>query len=408
MEETKDNISKEQIEKGIEFLKQEYSYFNEKNLHLDEDEEDTVYIEYPGDDDAQGISFEDFDFLIYELENFKIISDGRFHTTWSSYQIVKFENEDIQYYLLSQTDFSKDFELGEIRINENAEILRFASMKLGAFHDEYGTFHQHYPVIQIEYMDKRNRLSIEDENQLILSYLFEISDSTGYNISLDKFRIPNKELQAKIEEIIKKDDATEEGKAAIKLKPLINYNEGMDLFVSALQVNDESLKFLNFYKIIEYFAPIIIRLEGNSLLVSKLDNPKALNPDREFIDSIFDLVNSVKENQKDSELGKAVLKHVDIIDLLSLLPEKILKHSKAIAQVKDINYETPKEKLSIIISVLSTALYSTRNWVVHAKSNYQLTGNEFQKEELEQLNLFMRQLTARLIRWYDKLPKHHK
>lgn len=281
-------------------------------------------------------------------------------------------------------------------------------MKLGAYHEEYGTFHHHYPVIQIEYHDKRNRLSVEDENKLILSYLFEISDSTGYNISLGKFRIPNKELEAKIEEIIEKDDDTEEGKAVIKLKPLIHFNEGMELFISALQVNDESLKFLNFYKIIEYFGPIIIRLEGNSLLVTKLDNPKALSPDRQYIDSIFDLVNSVKENQKDSELGRSVLKHVDILDSINLLPERIINHSKAIAKVQELNYETPKEKLSIIISVISTALYSTRNWVVHAKSNYELTGNEFRKDEMEQLNIFMKQITARLIRWYDKLPNHQK
>lgn len=406
MEKPEEQISKEQIEKGVEFLRKEYKYFNEENLKLDED--DTVFIEYPGDDDAFGLSFEDFDFLIYELSKFKIITEGRFHTTWSSYQIVRFENEDIQYFLLSQTDFSKEFELGELSIEDEVDILRFASMKLGAHDEEYGTFHQHYPVVQINYSDKRNRLSIEDENKLVLSFLFEISDSAGYNISLDKFRIPNKYLEAKIEEIIEKDDDSEEGKKVIKLKPLITFNEGMELFVSALQVNDESLKFLNFYKIIEYFGPIIIRLKGNSLLVSKLDNPKALNPDREYIDSIFDLVNSVKENQKDSELGKAVLKHIDIVDSISLLPERIIKHSKAIAKVQEVNYETPKDKLAIIITVISTTLYSTRNWVVHAKSNYQLTGKEVQKDELEQLNIFMKQITAKLIRWYNKLPNHQK
>ena len=99
MKEPEDKISKEEIEKGIEFLKKEFKYFNDKNLHFDEDEEETVYIEYPGDDEAYGLKFNDFDFLTYELSKFKIINEGRFHTTWSSYQIVRFENEDIQYYL---------------------------------------------------------------------------------------------------------------------------------------------------------------------------------------------------------------------------------------------------------------------------------------------------------------------
>lgn len=408
MEKTKDKIPKEQIERGIEFLKKEFSYFNENNLHIEDEEDEIVFIEYPGEDEAYGVSFVDFVFLIYELSKFEIITEGRFHTTCRSYQIVRFENENIQFFLLSQTKLVKEFELGKIIIEDNVDILRFASMRVGAYHEKYGTFHQHYPVVQIEYHDKQNRLSVDDEDKLILSYLFEISDSTGYNISIGKFMILNKELETKIEKIIEKEDDFEEGNPIIKLKPLIDYNEGMDLFISAIQVNDESLKFLNFYKIIEYFAPIIIRLEGNSLLVSKLDNPKVLSPDREFINSIFDLVNSVKENQKDSELGKVVLMHVDIVDIINLLPERIIKHSKGIAKIQEINYETPKEKLSVIISVISNALYSTRNWVVHAKSNYQLTGNEVEKDELEQLNIFMKQLTAKLIRWYEKLPKHQK
>jgi hypothetical protein len=405
MEEPEITISSEDINKGIEFLVKEYKYFNEENLFIEDDGEDEiVWIKYPGEfEEFREFSFDEFDFLVAKLNGLKIISEGRFYTTWCSYQIIRFENEDIQYYLDSQTDFLKEFELGTIKIIYETDILPFISIKLDAYHEEYGTLIDNHPSIQIEYNDKRNRLSVKNETQLILSYLFEISDSTGYDISLGKFKIPNKEL---FEEIVKFGDRNEA--VIFKLKPLIDFNEGMELFISALQVNDEALKFLNFYKIIEYFAPIIIRLEGNSLLVSKLDNPKSLNPDRQYIDSIFDLVNSVKENQKDSELAKVVLKHIDIIDSIELLPARIIRHSIASAKVKDINYQTPKEKLTIIISVIATALYSTRNWVVHAKSNYQLTGKEFKQEEMEQLNIFMKQITAKLIRWYDKLPKHHK
>jgi len=399
-------ISIEEIEAGIDFIKNKYPCFTAEDFHIDLEEDGLVYIVYPGQEDGYEFDFENFLFLVDELREFKIITEGRFHTTWSSYQIVRFENEDIHYYLLSHTEFFKELEVGEIQIFDNANILPFVAMELNMFDEEFGAHHHHYPVIHIEYNDSKNRLSIEEENNLILSYLFEISDSTGYSVSLGQLRVPNKDLQGKIEKHLI--FPSEEGKARLRLKPLINYNGGMELFVSALQVNDESLKFLNFYKIIENFAPIIIRLEGNALLTSKLDSPKALNPDKEYIDSIFNLVNSVKENQRDSELGKAVLKHIDILDSTSLLPERIIKHAKGIAKVDVLNYDTPKDKLAIIISVISTILYSTRNWVVHAKPNYQLTGEEVRIKELEQLNVFMKHITAKLIRWYDKLPKHQK
>jgi hypothetical protein len=400
-------IPQEHIDKGIAFIQAEYKYFTEKKLYIEEVEGvKEVVIEYPGDD-AVGLSYEAFDSLAYELQNFKLINNGRFHTTWCTYQIINFETEDIQYYLLSQSNFSTEFELGIIRILSESDILRFASMKLGVFHEDYGTFHQHYPVIEIQYEDKRNKLSLDQENELILSYLFEIGDTTGYNISISKFIIPKKEIRELIEQTNGLASPAEDN-SNFKLKPLINYNEGMELYVSALQINDESLRFLNFYKIMEYFAPIIIRMEGNSLLVSKLDNPKALSPDRKFVDSIFDLVNSVNENQRDSELAKSVLRKIDFIDCFSLLPERVAKHALGQAKLKNLNYNTLEDKVSIIINVVATALYSTRNKVVHAKSNYVSTGTEFNNDELEQLNIFMRQATAKLIRWYNKLPKHQR
>lgn len=411
--ETAPLVSKEEVLKGIEFLKKEYEYFNDENVRLElEDEDDpqspeNVLVHYPGDDDSDYInySFDEFGYLIAELENLKIINKGRFKTTYKSYQVAWTQSEEIQYQILNEHDFEHTFSLGTLTVEVGLDILRFVLMKYKSFHKEFGTFHHSYPLIVINYEDKREQLLLKEEDNLISSYLFEISDSTGFDISLGKLKIFDEDL----EETIWNWEPESEGKTPFKLKPLIPANEGTHLFVAALQVNDPTLKFLNFYKIIEYFAPTIVATDGYNLMASKLDNPKALDPDKEFIESIFKLVSTVNEQRKDAELPKHVLRSIDIVDSIGLLPSWVTKRVKGIVKHQgEIDYDMPKEHFAASINIIASILYSTRNWVVHAKSNYELSGNECPSDDLDQLNIFMREVTAKLIRWYNKLPKHQK
>lgn len=53
-------------------------------------------------------------------------------------------------------------------------------------------------------------------------------------------------------------------------------------------------------------------------------------------------------------------------------------------------------------------IYATRNKVVHAKSNYEMTGNECNNADLETLNGFMKEACSQSIRWYNRQPQHLK
>ena len=71
---------------------------------------------------------------------------------------------------------------------------------------------------------------------------------------------------------------------------LEEYNEGMRLFTSAVQIKEAELKFLNFYKVLEHFSPIAVNIEANELMRKKLDSPKSKFEDGDFIRSIFQLI----------------------------------------------------------------------------------------------------------------------
>ena len=183
----------------------------------------------------------------------------------------------------------------------------------------------------------------------------------------------------------------------------------MKLYVSALQTNDKELRLLNFYKILEYYAPIVINLDSYQLLAKKLDSPKVLKPNRIYLKSIFDLVNSTNQRLRDSELIKSVFNTCfDLVDTFDFLPKSIQRKVLGIIKEKNINYTTKKEKLSQASNIISNTLYSTRNKVVHAKSNFEPTGDECNDKDIEQLNVFLKEITARIIRWSTKLPDIQK
>ena len=67
-----------------------------------------------------------------------------------------------------------------------------------------------------------------------------------------------------------------------------------------------------------------------------------------------------------------------------------------------------KPERDAISREVGTILYSTRNSIVHAKSNYTPTGNECAEEDLYELNAFMDRLCQCLILWNNRQPSEYK
>jgi hypothetical protein len=99
---------------------------------------------------------------------------------------------------------------------------------------------------------------------------------------------------------------------------------------------------------------------------------------------------------------------LDLIDLFEYLPESIQKKIKGQLKETKISYDLNEEKMTNAANMLGGIIYSTRNSIVHAKSNYATDNNECAMEDLNTLNNFLKHACYSTIKWYNRLPNHLK
>ena len=370
---------------------------------LDEEEKiETIDFEFPGEHDYTSIETEEFLELSDEIKSIKIVNESHIKTKLRSYYIVGSTDSGEDHIILEFHDIQMS-SLEGITINLVSEslIVGLAATHLEEYDSDYwGTISQ-YLAIEIVYDSEEKVLKDEDEKKLINSYIFEVADSTGIALSFSEIRNPindHEDLREEAEE-----NPTQE------LRELEPYNEGMKLFVSAVQIEDPELKFLNFYKVLEHFSPIAVNIEANELMRKKLDAPKSSFEDGDYIRSIFELANSMRDRFNDEDLIKASFNTCfDLVGLFNKLPETIKKKIKKQIGASELTYSTDKQKITTASNIAGKIIYKTRNKVVHAKSNFTLTGDEVSPSEFTELNDFMKKASSQAVRWYSRQPNHLK
>jgi hypothetical protein len=362
---------------------------------------ETIDFCFPGDDSGC-IDTEEFLSLSEEIKSIQIVNNGHIKTKLRSYYIVVATCPEEDFVIREYLDIQIKQRNGiEINLINQSLIVGLAATKLEEYDkDFWGTISQ-YLTIEIIYESEDKILPFLEEKDLINAYIFEVADSTGIALNFSEIRNPTydyNELQEKAE-----------NNMAHVLRDLEPYNEGMRLFVSATQIQDPELKFLNFYKVLEHFSPIAVNIEANELMRKKLDAPKNSFEDGDYIRSIFDLANAMRDRFNDEDLIKASFSTCfDFIDLFKKLPESIKKKIKKHLSMQDLTYSTDKQKITTASNIAGKIIYKTRNRVVHAKSNFTLTGEEITSEELTELNVFMKEASSQTIRWYSRQPNHLK
>jgi len=405
-------LDKDQLNKLNEinqFIIDKYDYFlkNQNDLLYSEKEIieivkekkdiESVNFCFPGDNDCIGFEVEEFLELGNDIKSIKILNNGHIKTETRSYIIIEVPHFD-------ETFTDSDFEviIGDdisIRIIDESLIIGLAAVELKEYDEDYWGTAQQYRAIEIIYKDKSKVLNEDKEIDLIDSYLFELTDSTNFSISYSEIRNPIPFFDSKM-------DVVENSQ---KLRPLIPCNDGMQLFISAIQINDPELKFLNFYKILEFFSPIAVNVEAYELMRKKLDTQVNSLKDGSYIKSIFDLAISTDNKFNDLNLIQTSLnKCIDIIGLFDKLPPTIQKKIARQFKGKEINYSLKSQEITTINNMIGKIIYKTRNMVVHAKSNFESTGEEILLNDFPQLNVFMKEASSQAIRWYSRLPEHIK
>jgi hypothetical protein len=371
---------------------------------IDEEEDiETIDFGFPGEEEYTSIEPTELIEFESEIKSIKIINNGLIKTNLRSYYIVALTDSEDDYRLRTYHEIGMS-SLDGIKVNlvEQSIIVGLVATKLKEYdrNEYWGTANQ-YLAIEVIYESVDKKLNDSNELDLINSYIFEVADSSGFALNFSEIRNPMNDYYDYDEE--------EEENLSSGLRELEPYNEGMNLFVSAVQIKDPELKFLNFYKVLEHFSPIAVNIEANELMRKKLDAPKSSFEDGDYIRSIFELANSMRDKFNDEDLIKASFNTCfDIVSLFKKLPESIKKKIKKHIGATELTYSTDKQKITTSCNIASKIIYKTRNKVVHAKSNFTLTGEEITSSEFNELNNFMKEASSQAIRWYSRQPNHLK
>ncbi|WP_443633616.1 hypothetical protein ABXT64_01430 [Candidatus Marifrigoribacter sp. Uisw_064] len=381
-----------------------YSEERIEEIITEEEDIEAIYFNFPGEEEYVEIEPLELISLFDEIKSIEIISNGYIKTNLRRFYIVSLTDSEDEYVLNTFHKVGSSSTNGiKISLLEQSFIVGLSATKLGEYDSDgyWGTASQ-YLVIEIEYESKDKVLDKEKELEIINSYIFEVADSTGFSLSLSEIRNP-------VNDYYDYEADIQDENSSHSLRELEPFNEGMNLFISAVQIKDPELKFLNFYKVLEHFSPIAVNIEANELMRKKLDAPRSLFEDGDYIRSIFELANSMRDRFNDEDLIKASFNTCfDIVGLFDKLPESIKKKIKKHIGASELTYSTDKQKITTSSNIASKIIYKTRNKVVHAKSNFNLTGEEIDSSEFDQLNEFMKEASSQAIRWYSRQPNHLK
>ena len=377
------------------------SFIIENDLGIDlmklEVGEDFVNVEFPRE--QEDISFNLSLFLIYLKEINSIeFSESRIATNnitqipvFITHQIDSIF-ESIKFTVEKENEYS-------IRLIENPFFIGLANVKFG-YYNKYFPPCSTYYGIEVEYKDLSKKLSRSTEEKIIKSFLFEFSHITRVSIEITSLHDVDIDYYSGNEEPEVK---------TIKMSELKEFNESMDLYLKAINSFDKEMQFLYYYKIIEYFSPIIAQKNAYEVLLRKIDSIKYKSIQNEDLNKIFEISDSYRKSKTDSELCKTVLSNsVDVIDLFFLLSEHTRKNicKNTSIDPKTIKYGMPEDKIDLIFHQLGKIFYSTRNSIVHAKSNYNKDGFECTLDDFDGLNEFLNKATYQIINWHSNLPKH--
>jgi hypothetical protein len=381
-----------------------YSEERIEEIITEEEDIEAIYFNFPGEEEYVEMEPLELISLFDEIKSIEIISNGYIKTNLRRFYIVSLTDSEDEYVLNTFHKVGSSSTNGiKISLLEQSFIVGLSATKLGEYDSDgyWGTASQ-YLVIEIEYESKDKVLDKEKELEIINSYIFEVADSTGFSLSLSEIRNP-------VNDYYDYEADIQDENSSHSLRELEPFNEGMNLFISAVQIKDPELKFLNFYKVLEHFSPIAVNIEANELMRKKLDAPRSLFEDGDYIRSIFELANSMRDRFNDEDLIKASFNTCfDIVGLFDKLPESIKKKIKKHIGASELTYSTDKQKITTSSNIASKIIYKTRNKVVHAKSNFNLTGEEIDSSEFDQLNEFMKEASSQAIRWYSRQPNHLK
>ena len=375
------------------------AYFDDFFSCIEEGDEDIVFCI-----DCAECTFDIDEFLLY-IKDFAHFSYDDFSARcglYSQYNIWiegYFDGIDAKYFFDKfQTDGLK------IRLVEKPILLGLRNIKENIYDSDCWSPFAEYVALEFVYDNEQCKLSICEEKNLVQRVLFYLNSKYSKTFILLKLPDHNP-IDDYCDDDLDAEDVINDNNV-IDIKCLPQFSPMLQMYINAKEVKDPSLRFLMFYKILEYISPFVAKKNIYERLNQRLDRMSVCERDSEYLDSLIELTRAYDNSMKDGELAKIVLDEcADLVELQTLIPLSIKKRMMSDSNFgKNVkwNYENIKRCEDKMKITLANFLYSTRNSIVHAKSNYNPTGFECQAQDISQFDEMLQSLCYTIVYWKDR------
>lgn len=412
----------QQLRNWLAILAEEDIEHDDPSGYLDEEEfeeiPDEVEIEdiclsFPCDQDYASYSIDEFKTYMSEIDTLRKVNDFVVRTDHIIQAVISSSRMGYSGFESELYNYKFKGEDIDVTIEQYPFLVGLINTRKGYYDGDlgYGAC-EPYPAIVIRSKNVIENSAVIELAERICFYLtdnFGVAvypwsgpDINGIYDTMDEYYDDDEDEGTDNEEVV----------APIDLNMLPTYSPLLIMYRQAKGVDDQEIQFLQYYKIIEYISPVVARRVAYEQLNKRLDLMPAVKRDYKYLDSIIAVARKYDKDMRDDSLAASVIENcVDVLPLYGMIPERLRRTIKKnfTLQKDSLNDEDVNEdQIRGIQKNIAAILYATRNSIVHAKSNYNPTGNELKTEELSKGNAVMEIIARSIVNWNERQAEGFK
>ena len=381
----------------IEYLDEIYEKLNE------------IELEFPEEPDSLYYSRDEFEAYMVEIDTIVEVDKSTVRTKHFRQTIIECERSGWYAVMNKLKSYRFVDENYDVSVIENPFLIGLINSKNKNYDEDCGLFPcSSYLALELKYKTDAF-LKNMDENALMERILYYLSQQLHCAVYISE----SCDADTISDDLYDCEASPEEEE--VDVKSLLSFTPLTRLYTRALEAVDNEIRFLYFYKIIEHISPVVAKLKAYKELNKRLDLLSTCRRDYKYLDSIFDICRKYDEDMKDEYLCASVIQEcIDVVSLWPYLPEGKVNQYKGNLKLNIPKGATPSDKdfddgkLQSYKKQLARSLYSTRNSIVHAKSNYEANGTEFAPGEMQEANKIMEIIASTIIQWNERQADAYK
>lgn len=229
-----------------------------------------IEVSFPHNEESTIYNVSDFLLYVDDLETIKKVGQSTVRSSLSRQSLIDIDEFTFDKLNMDQNVIVKEGDY-RIRLVKNPFLIGYINSIEGNYNKRYGLWPcSLYVAIEIVYENSYVLLPEDEENELLKSALFYWS--TKYSKSLTFGTMLTLEDCEDYEDM-DEDDNENSNISWTNIKEILPYSPLMDMYVEAMGIKVSKIRFLYFYKIIEYISPIVAKRKSYELLSQKLDLP---------------------------------------------------------------------------------------------------------------------------------------